>query len=617
MLIWRRGVSLSLLLSLLHVNCASVPTHEEYIVYSELENQLFSAEDSPFNVYLLAEVFYPKVGPAPICVPIKYTLICPNATAIDNCTSDPIQCTELPSTSFNASFLWSEYDLGTPIGPILLSYAWSGIALRGFDWEDSCSFQKGIDFVVDIGNISCHSGEVIKDALKALTAVVGNAIFTHTHAHTAQFSTPENNFPRAFLNLEIHIIIHARPHDLQMKMVYAVLTECTLLSVQVKSYAKNQGKEGSLGSSDTKGYALKWNEEDRKAKVFHASHSVLVSMLVVLNVFVFLIVTAMVTFTYSAVYESILLKRNPNYPLFWSFVILSFVWNVGPSWLVLSKQSTQVYYSLAVMVPLECLVAVLVKKRSDFPVPLLSPRGCQKHDGYYFSFERSIVFGCPYCLVSHAVQTLAMWTVLVFLTFLAYYLASIIVAFYLYPTQVLVKVLFLKAVAVCAVLNVALLFSNSKFECGCSWNSFKRDLVYVVRVIAIAMFLPILAFLAFVIGGIIFTDTGAVSWLQSVLTLLPSVVLVFAAWFTKGTLFPAGSTEADIGSNIINDLESGGAGSHTNSAAKTTTSKTSSPTRAKSGELSYYNSLDRHAHPQTDNRLGEGEITDESKPLLH
>ena len=206
-----------------------------------------------------------------------------------------------------------------------------------------------------------------------------------------------------------------------------------------------------------------------------------------------------------------------------------------------------------------------------------------------------------------------------FLTFVAYYVVSIIVAFYLYPTQVLIKVVFLKAVAVCAVLNVALLFSNSKFKCGYTWKSFKHDLGYCVRVFAIAMFLPILAFLAFLIGGIIFSGPGQVSGLQGFLTLLPSLFLVFAAWFTKGTLFPAGAEDAaDLGSDLINDLENGGKAHSTSSTAA---GKAPSPNHTtKSGELSYYNSLNTHTHTVPTDDSGqqvEGGTNDERKPLLH
>ena len=171
-----RGSATVLLLislsTLLGSNYASLPTYEEYVVYEELENQLLSKEDSAFNVYQLAEVFYPKVGPSPICAPFTYTLVCPNASVISNCTEDLIPCADSEAGSFNATYLWSHYDLSTPIGPVLLSYACNGITLKGFDWQDSCSFRNGLHFVLNIDNITCRSGDVIRDALKALTAVV-------------------------------------------------------------------------------------------------------------------------------------------------------------------------------------------------------------------------------------------------------------------------------------------------------------------------------------------------------------------------------------------------------------------------------------------------------------
>lgn len=334
-------------------------------------------------------------------------------------------------------------------------------------------------------------------------------------------------------------------------------------------------------------------------------------MIVVVNAFVFLIVTSMTAYTYGLVYENIAKKKNPNYPLFWSSVVLSFLWNVGPSWLVLSGDNHLVYFSLIVMVPLESIVALLIKKRSDFPVPLLPSEGCHLHKGYNFIFKK-VIFTCAFCLVSHVIQTLAILTILVFLTFLVYYLSSIIIAFYLYPSQVLIKVVFLKAVAVCAILNVALLFSNSKFKCGCTWKSFRHDLGYIVTVLAIASFLPILGFLTFIIGGIIFTDSGRPSALQSVLSLLPSVFLVFAAWFTKGRLLPPGTDDADLGTDIINELERGGA---THTHTPTQGSRTASLRGSKVGELSYYNSLDPHVHP-TDSGQGESGVTGEHTPLL-
>ena len=175
-------VLLGFLSALLCPAGASQPTYQDYTVYGELEKQLLTGEDGPFNLYTLAEVFYPKVGPKPICVPISYTLLC--ASEISNCTDSVINCTEsgysnctdsiinCTESGYRTSFLWTQYDLSTPIGPLLLSYAWDGITLKGFDWEDSCNFQKDVHFDLNVANVSCRSKEVIKTALKALTAVV-------------------------------------------------------------------------------------------------------------------------------------------------------------------------------------------------------------------------------------------------------------------------------------------------------------------------------------------------------------------------------------------------------------------------------------------------------------
>ena len=175
-------VLLGFLSALLCPAGASQPTYQDYIVYGKLEKQLLTGKDG-LNLYTLAEVFYPKVGPKPICVPISYTLLCPNASEISNCTDSVINCTDsvinctdsvinCTEPGYRTSFLWTQYDLSTPIGPLLLSYAWDGITLKGFDWEDSCNFEKDVHFDLNVSNVSCRSEEVIKTALKALTAVV-------------------------------------------------------------------------------------------------------------------------------------------------------------------------------------------------------------------------------------------------------------------------------------------------------------------------------------------------------------------------------------------------------------------------------------------------------------
>ena len=254
-------------------------------------------------------------------------------------------------------------------------------------------------------------------------------------------------------------------------------------------------------------------------------------------------------------------------------------------------------------------MAIIVKKRSDFPIPCMSTKGCLCHPDYHYSWECAIIFRCLACSISHLVQVMAIWSIMVFITFLAYYFSYIIIAFYLYPTQTLVKVVFLKAVAVCAVINVALLFANSKFWCKCSWKFFKHDMHYVVVVLSIFFFLPILSFLVYIIGGIIFATSSQTTDLQSVLTLLPSLFLVYAAWFTKGKLFPKGVSGDDPGEEFFSDMEKGG----TNNKSKH--QKSDTPVSPKKGELSSYNSLD--SRTLVDDNMKNECTEEEQKTLLY
>ena len=277
----------------------------------------------------------------------------------------------------------------------------------------------------------------------------------------------------------------------------------------------------------------------------------------VLNVFIYFLSIAMTTYSYDILYENIKGKKNPGYPLFWGVVAFTVCWNVAPSWLVLSRYTFQTRYSLAVMIPLQFLVALFFKKKSHFPVPLMSPRSCPKHKEYRFSFDR-MVLRCPKCLISHIMQVVAIWSILVFLTFLIYYLSAIIIAFYLSPSVTLIKAIFLKGILVCAILNFALMFSVSQFRFKLSKKACKKNLASAISLIAVIMFLPILAFLAFVIGGILFAPDNQPTALQSIITLIPTGFLLVVAWISKGRLFPEGLADpTDPAKEIASDLEKG------------------------------------------------------------
>ena len=323
----------------------------------------------------------------------------------------------------------------------------------------------------------------------------------------------------------------------------------------MKAYAQAQGAP-KVGDSNN-GYAIQWNDKDINEKVFQNSRIILTIEVVILNIFIYFLSIAMTTYSYDILFENIKGKKNPGYPLFWGVVTFTLCWNVAPSWLVLSRFTFQTRYSLVFMIPLQFLVALLVKKKSHFPVPLMSTRSCARHKYYRFSFEREVL-RCPKCLISHIMQVVAIWSILVFLTFLIYYLTAIIIAFYLSPALTLLKAIFLKGILVCAVLNFALMFSVSQFRFKFTADACKKNLSSAVSLIAVIMFLPILSFLAFVIGGILFSPENQPTALQSIITLVPTAFLLIVAWISKGTLFPEGLADpADPAKEIASDLEKG------------------------------------------------------------
>ena len=345
--------------------------------------------------------------------------------------------------------------------------------------------------------------------------------------------------------------------------------------------------------------------------MFHYGSIILTAMTVVLNTFIYFLAIGMTRYSYDRLYRNVKHKKNPGYPLFWSIVVLTLCWNAGPSWLVLVDYGDQIKYSIIVMIPMELLVALFVKKKSDFPIPCLSRVGCPRHKGKHFTFEKDVVLRCFHCLVSHVVQVLAIWSILVCLTFLVYYLMAVIIAFYLYPTQTLVKVVFIKAIVVCAILNVALVFSVSHFKFAVTWSASKHNFVVMGTLLTVLLFLPILGFLAFVIGGILFSPSNQLTGLQSLLTILPSIFAVITAWFTHGKLFPKGIEDTDVTEEIVSDSEKGGphkrkpedtdgAGGQTH-VQQTAHGQYGS---TKTGELSNYNSVDSqdlltHRSPMT------------------
>ena len=328
------------------------------------------------------------------------------------------------------------------------------------------------------------------------------------------------------------------------------------LPLQLKGYASKLTRQRELiDSSDVQGYAVRWNDEDLERRVFKYSTIILTSMVTILDVFIFLLAIGMTTYSYDRVYQSVKGKQNPGYPLFWSTAVLCWCWDVAPSWLVLAYYNNQVKVSLIVLPLLLFGIAVLFKKKSDFPVPWFQP--CKNHDEeYYYSFNLKVLKCCR-CLASHLGQVVAIWGILVFFAFLIYYVPAVVIAFYLFPTTTLIKLVFLKAVVICAVLTVALIFSLGRFKFPLSYRHLKHNAKTTIAVLTVLFFLPILAYLAFVVSGILFVQQ-TVTGLQGIITLIPSLFLALVAWLSRHKLFPKGLHDPnDPGEEIVSDLEDG------------------------------------------------------------
>ena len=404
---------------------------------------------------------------------------------------------------------------------------------------------------------------------------------------------------------------------------------CAHTFSQLKAYAQSQ-EVPKVGDSNI-GYAIRWNDKDINERVFRNSQIVLTVEVAILNIFILFLSIAMTNYSYDTLYENVKGKKNPGYPLFWGVVVFTICWNIAPSWLVLSRYTVQTRCSLAVMVPLQFLVALFVKKKSHFPVPLMRPHSCFEHREYYFFFESAVVC-CVRCFISHAMQVLAIWSILIFLTFLIYYLSAIIVAFYLSPSVTLIKAIFIKGILVCAILNFALMFSVSQFTFKLTLDACKKNLASAIALIAVIMFLPILAFLTFIIGGILFSPSNQPSALQSIITLIPTGFLLIVAWVSKGTLFPEGLHDpTDPAKEIASDLEKGAAsGKHDQPPAPGGGSKPTGaapPSRItlnhdpaasvrSGGELSNYGAVDDRPPVDIVDMHSMSDSKDEEKPLI-
>ena len=306
-----------------------------------------------------------------------------------------------------------------------------------------------------------------------------------------------------------------------------------------------------------RGYAIEWNEVDHDNKIFETTYIILTTLIAVLDFFIFFFSLGICSSVYDAIYGKIKHKKNPYYPIFCSFILCSIVWNVFPAWYILTPQVAHVKYSFAALVPVQLVLAIIMRKYIDFPIPgikwkrneELSPltendndtSEKHKHNEIqkYFFWEICHLKNRVKVILSFVAQTIAVWSLLVLFSYVVFYAITLAISLYLFPLQTLVKVIFIKAVALCVVFDVAILFSGRSFRFACDKTSNVGNIRDIAQLLAVLSFLPVLAFLAYVIGGVIFTASlSQLSGLQGILAILPSAVLVLIGWYSKGKLFP-------------------------------------------------------------------------------
>ena len=348
-------------------------------------------------------------------------------------------------------------------------------------------------------------------------------------------------------------------------------------SVQLKAYVSQDNVTTVAGSTiDTyKAYAAHWNQTSQSDHIFHESFIVLAILVVIIDFFILVLSLGTSGNVYDEVYTEIRHKKNPYYPIFCSVVVLSVLWNAYPGWAVITIKLSGLQFFLVAVVFLQFFTALFKRKYADFPIPgfkwthrcsapsspgnpkqhTVSGKKKKHHLPPKYFFWTIFKLGPPFhALLTVTVQTIAIWSLLVLFTFLIYYAVTIAVALYLNPIQTLIKIVFVKAVAMCAVYGVALLFSSKSLRWKCSEKAFVNNLVVVTMFLAALAFLPILAYLAFMIGGFIFSISAAqLTGIQGVLAILPSAFLVLVGWASRGKLFPEQLVATDSLAEVSKD----------------------------------------------------------------
>jgi len=160
-------------LSLVSTSLCTQISNEDYTTWREVEDALLNSNsnnDSIPNLFMLKESFFPLESPEPFCVPVEYRVVCASQ-GMGNCPN----CVNCTQSEFVSQFLWTQYNVKEAIGAVLLSYAYDGIELVGFNsWESVCSFTDGVSLTLNMSVLTYNEQTVVLKSLLRLTSQVSS-----------------------------------------------------------------------------------------------------------------------------------------------------------------------------------------------------------------------------------------------------------------------------------------------------------------------------------------------------------------------------------------------------------------------------------------------------------
>ena len=157
--------------SVLMVLLSSANALDRYDLYEKLQDSLlngYSINASVPNTQVLADGFFPKRSAEPVCIPVTYTLLCNESSSTTDIYDDPVQCLQPP---YKASYLWTAFGTSKTVITLLYSYAQYGVSLKGFGWDQACTFTGEIQIQLRFNALNYRS-DLITQSLLNLTSQV-------------------------------------------------------------------------------------------------------------------------------------------------------------------------------------------------------------------------------------------------------------------------------------------------------------------------------------------------------------------------------------------------------------------------------------------------------------